>query len=92
MERDSARLREQVNVIRSSLALAERQLGAADLAKLAECDREADPLLFTANCQSMASGPAVRAALEDWIVAAKVRSEFIEVVGGAVPAKRFFVH
>eukprot|EP00959_Pyramimonas_sp_CCMP1952_P026919 565152-Pyramimonas_sp.AAC.1 len=40
----------------------------------------------------MVSGHAVRAALEDWIVAAKVRSEFIGVVGGAVPAKRFFVH
>eukprot|EP00959_Pyramimonas_sp_CCMP1952_P039495 826567-Pyramimonas_sp.AAC.1 len=35
MERDNARLREQVNEIRPSLATAERQLGAADLAKLA---------------------------------------------------------
>eukprot|EP00959_Pyramimonas_sp_CCMP1952_P319752 6690581-Pyramimonas_sp.AAC.1 len=53
LEQSNVVLRKQIGEIREQLAMAEKALPATDLAKLAEYDREADPLLFSANCSSM---------------------------------------
>ena len=66
MAQENERLKKSVDEIKASLAIAERQLSAADLARLAEYDRDADPWprgmptdsCATAVTNGVANGPA----------------------------------
>eukprot|EP00959_Pyramimonas_sp_CCMP1952_P456735 9473657-Pyramimonas_sp.AAC.1 len=72
-------MRQKIDQMRETLALAEAQAPIADLTRLADWDRAVDPTIFTIGAQRLIAPGALPNDLQGWIAFAKCDADAVEL-------------
>eukprot|EP00959_Pyramimonas_sp_CCMP1952_P354998 7436350-Pyramimonas_sp.AAC.1 len=84
------KMRQQIDQMRETLALAEAQAPIKDLASLADWDRAIDQTILTIGAQRPIALGVLLNDLQEWIASANLDTDAVELCG-VEPARRFIL-